>query len=163
MSPPGRFLLEVLWASPGWRIPVAMNSSRRADPLPTGSSWRRAPSCRSGGLLHGPGQSCRFESSLICLWCQSGEERRNVLKFWTSPPVDYIKPYVYISPVFCAGCSVCWSLPLVSCCTVLLSEPSWLSPCSSAGNVPAGTLQPHLTNTRVLKYYSYVGISLNYS
>lgn len=72
MNPPGRFLPAVPWASPGWRTLAARCSSHQGDPLPAGSSWRRAPSYRSGGLLYGPGQSCMSGSSLICLWCQSG-------------------------------------------------------------------------------------------
>lgn len=50
------------------------------------------------------------------------------------------------TPVFYVDCSVCWSPPQASGCTVLPSGPSWLSPCSSTGIVPADTQQPHLTD-----------------
>ena len=77
MSPPGRFLPAVPWASPGWRTPAAKSSSRPAAPLPAGSSSHRAQSFRSGGLWFGPGRSCRSGSSPIGLWCQSGGRENN--------------------------------------------------------------------------------------
>lgn len=55
-----------------------------------------------------------------------------------------------VPPVLYAGCGVCWSPPPASYCTVLLSELSWPFPCSSVGTVPAGTQQPHLTNTKCI-------------
>lgn len=154
MNPPAHFLPAAPWASPGWRTPPARRSSRPADPPPAGSSWRRAQSCRSGGLLFYPGRSGTSGSSPICLWCQSVRSREDSkqglkwLQTFKRGGFFYSVIYFSISPVLYAGCTVCWFLPPASCCTVLLLETSWLSPCSLSGTFPAGTLQPHLTNTQ---------------
>lgn len=108
MSSPGCFLPAVPWAPPGWRTPAARSSSLPADPLPEGSSWCRALSCRSGGLLCDPGRSCRFESSLICLWCQSeeGEGRggRRTMGKVLIEGLIYVQNcnvVLYVIPLFC--------------------------------------------------------------
>lgn len=150
MADPRCLQTAVPWEPPGWRTPAGRSSSPPAALRPGGSPWRCATSCWFGGLWCGPGQNYTSGSFPTCLWCQSSEETFST--DWTLTHETHHCLWIAVltccrllsSLVFCAGCNACSSPPPASYCRVLLSEPSSLSPCSSAATALAGTLQPHL-------------------